>query len=358
MLRFRYHTAEGIVDGTAESPEELDAFTLRDPGRAARGLGRRRHVRAQPRRARRGEHGQGPLHPRLRRRAARALPQGRRLPAHGRARASRSACAPTRRWDVPGARDRRRARRGRRARRPDDRQRRLLARRSRATNPLYLPQAKIFAGACALGPAVLVPDDWEAPLEIQHAHHSAPTAPSSSPARRRPRRCAARSPSSSSGSSATTRSRPGSVLLTGTGLVPPDDFTLEPGHMVEIRVPGIGTLTNPVVAAADLITANKERSPCLRSSRRRRARRSPTSSAASGGRARPARRTRSAARGARPRSIGEFPASGEDGRRRRGRGRRGRVPRVVAPPGRAARRDPDRAPPTRSSAASSRSRRT
>src|SRR5690348_14530593 len=31
-------------------------------------------------------------------------------------------------------------------------------------NPLYIPQAKIFAGACALGPAVLVPDDWEAPL--------------------------------------------------------------------------------------------------------------------------------------------------------------------------------------------------
>ena len=34
-------------------------------------------------------------------------------------------------------------------------------------NPLYIPQAKIFAGACALGPAVLVPDDWEAPLEIR-----------------------------------------------------------------------------------------------------------------------------------------------------------------------------------------------
>ena len=31
-------------------------------------------------------------------------------------------------------------------------------------NPLYLPQAKIFAGACAVGPAVLVPDDWAAPL--------------------------------------------------------------------------------------------------------------------------------------------------------------------------------------------------
>ena len=38
---------------------------------------------------------------------------------------------------------------------------------------------------------------------------------------------------------------PGSVLLTGTGLVPPDDFTLEPGHVVEIHVPEIGTLSIP-----------------------------------------------------------------------------------------------------------------
>ena len=46
---------------------------------------------------------------------------------------------------------------------------------------------------------------------------------------------------------------PGSVLLTGTGLVPPDDFTLEPGHVVEIAVPGIGTLANPVVLASTLV---------------------------------------------------------------------------------------------------------
>ncbi len=44
----------------------------------------------------------------------------------------------------------------------------------------------------------------------------------------------------------------GSVLLTGTGLVPPDDFTLLPGHVVEIHVPGIGTLTNPVTLASEL----------------------------------------------------------------------------------------------------------
>ena len=47
---------------------------------------------------------------------------------------------------------------------------------------------------------------------------------------------------------------PGSVMLTGTGLVPPDGFTLEPGHVVEIHVPGIGTLTNPVVTAEELLT--------------------------------------------------------------------------------------------------------
>ena len=46
---------------------------------------------------------------------------------------------------------------------------------------------------------------------------------------------------------------PGSVLLTGTGLVPPDNFTLLPGHFVEIQVPQIGTLVNPVVRASELI---------------------------------------------------------------------------------------------------------
>ena len=41
---------------------------------------------------------------------------------------------------------------------------------------------------------------------------------------------------------------PGSVLLTGTGLVPPDDYTLLPGHTVEIEIEGIGVLANTVAA--------------------------------------------------------------------------------------------------------------
>ena len=39
----------------------------------------------------------------------------------------------------------------------------------------------------------------------------------------------------------------GAVLLTGTGIVPDESFTLRPGDVVTIDIPGIGTLTNPVV---------------------------------------------------------------------------------------------------------------
>ena len=38
----------------------------------------------------------------------------------------------------------------------------------------------------------------------------------------------------------------GSVLLTGTGIVPPDDYALAPGHVVEIEIEGIGVLRNEV----------------------------------------------------------------------------------------------------------------
>jgi 2-dehydro-3-deoxy-D-arabinonate dehydratase len=118
-------------------------------------------------------------------------------------------------------------------------------------NPLYLPQAKVYAGACSLGPAVLAPSPDE-PFEI------------------RMRILDAGGAEVFSGETSTARMKrsfgelveywlrdnpvpAGSVLLTGTGLVPPDDFTLEPGHVVEIHVPGIGTLSNPVDLASTLV---------------------------------------------------------------------------------------------------------
>lgn len=132
----------------------------------------------------------------------------------------------------------------------------VSSRELEGANPLYLPQAKIFAGACALGPAVLVPDDWEAPLEIRmritDGAGSVLFAGETSTARMR------RSfPELAEWLVRDNPVPPGSVLLTGTGLVPPDDFTLEPGHVVEIHVPGIGMLTNPVVEAAELLTTKR-----------------------------------------------------------------------------------------------------
>ena len=119
-------------------------------------------------------------------------------------------------------------------------------------NPLYLPQAKVFAAACALGPADYVPEDWDAPLSIEMTIRDEQGAVlfegSTSTARMK-----RNFPDLVSWLVRDNPVPPGSVLLTGTGLVPPVGFTLLPGHVVEIHVPEIGTLTNPVVPAADVL---------------------------------------------------------------------------------------------------------
>ncbi len=116
-------------------------------------------------------------------------------------------------------------------------------------NPLYIPQAKIFAGACALGPALAVPDDWDEPFPIRLRITAADGAElfagetSTAHMKRSPHELA----------QWVVRDNPvppGSVLLTGTGLVPPDEYTLEPGHTVEIEIDGIGVLLNVVAGAA------------------------------------------------------------------------------------------------------------
>jgi 2-dehydro-3-deoxy-D-arabinonate dehydratase len=122
-------------------------------------------------------------------------------------------------------------------------------------NPLYLPQAKIYDRACALGPALLVPDSWDAHYRIECRILDADgvelfAEETSTESMRR---------SIDELVEYLHRDNPvppGSVLLTGTGLVPSDDVTLTPGHTVEIRIPGIGLLRNPVAAAAE--TANSQ----------------------------------------------------------------------------------------------------
>lgn len=112
-------------------------------------------------------------------------------------------------------------------------------------NPLYLPQAKIFAAACAIGPALAVPTDWAAPLEIalrieQDDGTVIFEASTSTADMRRTL------PELVEWLVRSNPVPPGSVLLTGTGLIPPDNFSLQPGQIVQIEIEGIGALRNPV----------------------------------------------------------------------------------------------------------------
>ena len=123
----------------------------------------------------------------------------------------------------------------------------MSARDIEGENPLYLPQAKVYDACCGLGPTILLADQpidraatkitlsikrggkevfhgetnvdqmkrtFEDLIDWLGKDNSFPT---------------------------------GALLLTGTGIVPPNDFTLAVGDSISITITGIGTLTNPVV---------------------------------------------------------------------------------------------------------------
>jgi 2-dehydro-3-deoxy-D-arabinonate dehydratase len=111
-------------------------------------------------------------------------------------------------------------------------------------NPLYLPQAKVYDGSCALGPVIALSDAQPKAHSIQMS-------------------ITREGATVFSGQTSTAQMRrtqqelaaylfreltfvAGAFLLTGTGIVPPDDFTLRSGDVVSITIEGIGTLENPV----------------------------------------------------------------------------------------------------------------
>ena len=114
-------------------------------------------------------------------------------------------------------------------------------------NPLYLPQAKIYTGSCALGPAItLLPDLDLQPgatigLRIELAGAAVFVGETST-------REMKRTVAELGGYLGRYNAFPAGVfLMTGTGLVPPDDFTLQPGDDVQITIGGIGLLRNLVL---------------------------------------------------------------------------------------------------------------
>jgi 2-dehydro-3-deoxy-D-arabinonate dehydratase len=114
-------------------------------------------------------------------------------------------------------------------------------------NLLYLPQAKIYDRSCALGPWIHLgasesaAREWKIQIEIRRGQQSVFAGETSAGKLKR-------------GFGELTeflfrsqRFPQGVILLTGTGVVPPDDFTLREKDVIEIKIDGIGSLQNPVI---------------------------------------------------------------------------------------------------------------
>jgi 2-dehydro-3-deoxy-D-arabinonate dehydratase len=112
-----------------------------------------------------------------------------------------------------------------------------------AENPLYLPQAKVYDGSCALGPAVFLS---ETPIEkttkiaitiVRGGQSVFSGSTSLAELKRSPEQLVACLFSNLSFPK-------GVFLMTGTGIVPNDDFTLKSGDVINISIDGLGTLSN------------------------------------------------------------------------------------------------------------------
>lgn len=125
----------------------------------------------------------------------------------------------------------------------------MSARDIEGENPLYLPQAKVYNQCCALGPCILLADqplDRDSTKVILTIHRAGREAFKGETHIG----MIVRGWDELIGWLTRENDIPdGAFLLTGTGVVPPDDFTLEEGDSVSIEITGIGTLTNPVVKA-------------------------------------------------------------------------------------------------------------
>jgi 2-dehydro-3-deoxy-D-arabinonate dehydratase len=112
-------------------------------------------------------------------------------------------------------------------------------------NPLYLPQAKVYDRSCALGPGILIrnepmPAATQIKLDILRSNQITFSGTTTLAELKR-------NPATLVEYLFRDHTFPyGCFLLTGTGIVPPDSFTLASKDEVHITIEGIGTLRNTV----------------------------------------------------------------------------------------------------------------
>ena len=110
-------------------------------------------------------------------------------------------------------------------------------------NPLYLPQAKVYDGSCAIGPCILLSPDplplsTEIKLEITRGGELVFADSTTLAALKR-------DPQELVEYLYREITFPhGAFLMTGTGIVPADDFSLDHEDVIRISIDGIGTLEN------------------------------------------------------------------------------------------------------------------
>lgn len=112
-------------------------------------------------------------------------------------------------------------------------------------NPLYLPQAKTYDGAAALGPCLYLPGgalptETEIRIEIRSADQLVFEGSTDLGQIKRD------FDELASWLFRELTFPEGCLLMTGTGVVPPNDFTLQTGDEIRITIPPIGTLVNTV----------------------------------------------------------------------------------------------------------------
>lgn len=112
-------------------------------------------------------------------------------------------------------------------------------------NPLYLPQSKIYDACCALGPVIVTADELTDPYNLEMTctitRGTQVIFSGSANTRTLNRRIETLISYLLRANSVPA----GSVLLTGTGIIVPQEAALQPGDVVTIRMPEIGELSNP-----------------------------------------------------------------------------------------------------------------
>ena len=123
----------------------------------------------------------------------------------------------------------------------------MSARDIEGENPLYLPQAKLYNECCGLGPWVLLPEGplnrAETKIQLDISRQGAVVFHGETNVDQLKRTFEELIEWLGKDNSFAH----GAILLTGTGIVPPDEFSLKAADSVSITIDGIGTLTNPIV---------------------------------------------------------------------------------------------------------------